>query len=1395
MTTTTCNICKDTECGNPLNIIKAQLRSAAGLPLSINDYDILADSGFDPWTPEPTTEQSAIDPQICVGADTCKKSLADVIPTETTGYFENVLLPNLNKNCTLDEYKEEREGGSYTIQRAKITHHVELSTALYDELADKLMEPIEWLKGKGGCDSTTEGLPDVDFFQLSSDDMEKWRAGSYILALKVTAPGRETIYIDPQGFSYARYVGFSPDSPETLAAIESKKAKDDSDKQKAIAAHERAEIDRAAALHRGKALLLEKRPEWAKAAIIAEQRVNQSDYQSDYHGHSTAKSVIIGWSKHTKDLFPEMRRACLASGMAELADMGPGQDIYTCKAVACNDYINHGRHHYAGELSGHDESATFNTEAEAQSWINKQETPCPLSVDDGKLVNYEWTIKKESIEHREKYSMGGGYYLSRGGRHSGWAVSKVAWWSDDTLALIAGTPGGYMVPEKQKKARRGAQVTAERVGESTCLESAGGFEIEEHTHSKKGFQMFICIMSERVEREEYLSLLERAKELGGWYSRKWGTTPAGFAFKELSAAQEFAGIVKPGEGWNVHQNLDRHGSGNTPFFIGPYATREEAVKEMEHAEEATGKSLCVKPAQDESAPEPAPSNKVYYTMDNVGSAKYTVSTHDGKHTHPDGSAFFGIEIFSNKKDLAACLLRLQRDGYRERGCGEETPAPPAPVVIIEQTNEAGNTFLQATHGKTEAGVFISSDYVNVCCKNASNRVFRRGGRYFDNVAEALAAYKSPAMQAIIGKAAELHAEQEEMPKVDPVTIDDISEVLNNGAPLSPEAVAIIQPEWDKMNAFIDELNANQAQREQQEKADGKHDDEPEPESDRGQQVTSEPVKVDRGEQMTKPEPRPERKKVAALITKLKEAGQDHEFYPTTPEIINMITRHLDKPYSGKSFSPRSCASILDCGAGNGSTLAALTDGKRYAIEKSQILVNEMPADVFVVGCDFHENSLIDKKVDYVFCNPPYSEYKEWTIKIINEANCKQIFLVIPERWKNQPGIQAAIDDRKATFKAIGSADFLEADRKARSKVDVIKIDLQPHSKSYHNNSSPDVDPFTLWVKKEFPTEHRREDIPTGEEFTRRVNELVPARGLVPALVGMYHEEMARLQNNYRAISGLDPAIFAELNIDFKSITEFLGNRIKGLKEKYWRELFSHFEPITSRLTVDSRKKLLTTLTDNVSVDFTESNIYAVTTWAIKNANKYFDTQLIDVFEGLVNRANLVNYKSNKKTWGDDKWRFREELRDGKITNFGLDYRCVITCHNTFGGYSWERGLHQSVHDRLNDIVTTAHNLGFTCPSFEKSDQKEWEPGKANNFNMTAKNPLMSVRAYKNGNVHIKFNQKFLRKLNVEFGRLKGWLRSHTQAADELNIPLVEAKEFFKSNFLLECSGVKLLAAA
>jgi len=61
--------------------------------------------------------------------------------------------------------------------------------------------------------------------------------------------------------------------------------------------------------------------------------------------------------------------------------------------------------------------------------------------------------------------------------------------------------------------------------------------------------------------------------------------------------------------------------------------------------------------------------KRYNQKDGVGKSKYVISYHDGKKKHKDGSDFFDIQIFRNKKDLAKFVNTLHKGGYKY-GFGE-----------------------------------------------------------------------------------------------------------------------------------------------------------------------------------------------------------------------------------------------------------------------------------------------------------------------------------------------------------------------------------------------------------------------------------------------------------------------------------------------------------------------------------------------------------------------------------------------------------------------------------------------------------------------------------------------------------------------------------------------------
>ena len=56
--------------------------------------------------------------------------------------------------------------------------------------------------------------------------------------------------------------------------------------------------------------------------------------------------------------------------------------------------------------------------------------------------------------------------------------------------------------------------------------------------------------------------------------------------------------------------------------------------------------------------------KEFYTRDNIGKAKYAISYHDGESLNKDGSKFWGIRIFKNKRKYNATIKEMIKEGYK-----------------------------------------------------------------------------------------------------------------------------------------------------------------------------------------------------------------------------------------------------------------------------------------------------------------------------------------------------------------------------------------------------------------------------------------------------------------------------------------------------------------------------------------------------------------------------------------------------------------------------------------------------------------------------------------------------------------------------------------------------------
>ena len=128
------------------------------------------------------------------------------------------------------------------------------------------------------------------------------------------------------------------------------------------------------------------------------------------------------------------------------------------------------------------------------------------------------------------------------------------------------------------------------------------------------------------------------------------------------------------------------------FGLERYAKHKGAKQEIKYLK-SISKTLSKKDPR-ESVNE---GNKRYNQKDGVGKSKYVISYHDGKKKHKDGSDFFDIQIFRNKKDLAKFVNTLHKGGYKY-GFDESVNE----AAIKGQNRKTGETF----------GMVIGSDKKN-----------------------------------------------------------------------------------------------------------------------------------------------------------------------------------------------------------------------------------------------------------------------------------------------------------------------------------------------------------------------------------------------------------------------------------------------------------------------------------------------------------------------------------------------------------------------------------------------------------------------------------------------------------------------------------------------------------
>jgi hypothetical protein len=182
---------------------------------------------------------------------------------------------------------------------------------------------------------------------------------------------------------------------------------------------------------------------------------------------------------------------------------------------------------------------------------------------------------------------------------------------------------------------------------------------------------------------------------------------------------------------------------------------------------------------------------------------------------------------------------------------------------------------------------------------------------------------------------------------------------------------------------------------------------------------------------------------------------------------------------------------------------------------------------------------------------------------------------------------------------------------------------------------------------------------------------------------------------------------------------------------------------------------------------------------------------------MLSKANCRNYVSNQRVFEWDKWRYNRT--EGKPTHVFLDYRIVLNYYGAIErGYSGDYSISERAADYIRDLLTISYNLGFKGNTgdgrlWRYSREKIWAPGSPQEFYGIYKGKreiIVEVKCHLNGNLHIRMNQKLALALNVEYGRIKGWIHSKQDAEKELNDS--DAGEYFKTNFTLLTSSIPFM---
>lgn len=543
---------------------------------------------------------------------------------------------------------------------------------------------------------------------------------------------------------------------------------------------------------------------------------------------------------------------------------------------------------------------------------------------------------------------------------------------------------------------------------------------------------------------------------------------------------------------------------------------------------------------------------------------------------------------------------------------------------------------------------------------------------------------------------------------------------------------------------------------------------------------------------------------ANLVQTLKQNNDDMEWYPTSDSQINIICADINQIASNFEFDGgyHETIKILEIGAGDSRVSQAIKKSlsenvenkscQLFAIEKAETHIREYRhKDVTLLGTDFYETNLFSKNCHIAYVNPPYSDFTYWLDSILSQLNFNILYAVIPQRWQESEQLQDAMTRRGLKrWDILAESDFLDADRKARCKVHVVRFSFDSlETKKYegrryrHSVSASKVSPFQDFLENEIGLKKTYSD--TCEKFNEyreveRVKkemqtegtpcfELVKSRGVLWALLEAYERDLKNVFEQYKMIGQLDPNLLQELGVKYEDIKTGVTEKLYGFRGVYWKALFEELSTLSERLTNTHRKTLLNSLNNN-GLDFTYKNALYICEYACAYASELIESSITDIYKTLTDEKSIArHYVSNAHVYKDD-WRMNRHYEDtNKQAKYILDFRFIHSSWGNFSAHSWEKGLNENAQVFTTDLVVILNLLGYSGVYMDQGLREIVGGDKLGIWGTTPDGQLVKlieIKYFLNGNKHLRFDQHAMARLNVTASRLLGWCRSKQEFEQE-----------------------------